>query len=312
MGDLTLIHKRAPITLDTGGTVVHIGGILSQNIRTGSTLEAIPTSAEVYARFVSLIRQAPGFDFSTLQIGTALTKVGVTGASIQDDLNAVATAYAAKLAQASTLTAGATHRTYNFPYGMVLPRRLTCDKDGNATLDYSVVAYSNAGVDPFVLSETVALPAATDTERFTLGDTWTVGAISITQPNSIEIDFGISEKVLANAKQIWPSFVFKETILPVITFRSSNIQTYKSDAIPTSGIACTHANTKFFLAKRASAGKLVADGTAEHVKFTAAGMAVVQGAMNASDTGEGEVDVEIRCTYDGSNDPITFAVAAIA
>lgn len=312
MGDLSLLHKRAPVTLDTGATVVHLGGILSQTIRTGGTLEGIPTSESAYARFASLVRQTPGADFQTLAIGTALTKVGVLGASIVDDLGGVTTLYAAKLAQAGMLTAGAYHRSYTFGYGMVLPRRLSCAKDGNATLDYSIVAFSNAEADPFVLSETATLPTASDTERFTLGDTWTVGGISLTQPTYFEIDFGISEKVLTNAKQIWPSFVFQETILPVIRLRGSNIQWYKSDAIPTSGIAATHANTKFFLAKRASAGKLVADGTAEHVKFTAAGMAIIDNAFDANDTGEGEVSVELRCTYDGSNAPVIFSLAAIA
>ena len=297
---VTKVHGLAPVTLNA----THLCGITSFRLPIGSQLRGTPTSAIPYPRFISLVRSNPGMEFSTLNVAAALTLVGPMGASIAGDLGDVAKGYATKFEQAASITAGGTHRSFLFAFGMVLPVGLSCAENGDAEISYVVVGYSNAGADPVIITESVSLPASTDTERFTLGDTWTIGAVAIGQPRSLNIDFGITPKSLADAKEIYPSFVWKGSVNPVITATGFDIELLKAANIPLAGKAGTHANTKFFLAKRAQAGRLVSDVTAEHIKFTADGMCVIEDGFSVAGQDEGEVSLRMECRYDGSNAPI--------
>ena len=59
-----------------------------------------------------------------------------------------------------------------------------------------------------------------------------------------------------------------------------------------------------------SGGTLVADATAEHIKITTAGMAVLRQPMDASGNRAAEGEIELRAHYDGTNLPLAITTAS--
>ena len=74
--------------------------------------------------------------------------------------------------------------------------------------------------------------------------------------------------------------------------------------VPLAGLAFAHANTTLYLRKRLSKSTFVANNVAEHVKFTACGMAVIEDAARIGSSDDAEISLSLPLTHDGSNDPL--------
>lgn len=306
---MSVTNKHSLFGVEFNATL--LGAIVAQRIYLGSEVRAEPVSGEVYARNIAIVQRRPGATFSTLAIAAGLTQLPVAGLSVAS-LGTGLKFYAQKHLEGGTRTAGATHRKYTGVKGIVVPRKLTCEFKGDARLDAEYLATYDGTNDPIVEADTTSLPAGiTDAERFTIGK-WTVGGIVLDHITGIEIDLGIMVELDAADNDIFPRFASIQTYKPKITLKGLDVEWLKAAKIPRAGIACTPANTIGYLQKRTQdSASLVALATVEHVKFTAAGIAVIEDAFNADGQKSSEQNLCIYTKYDGTaNSPLAVTTAS--
>ena len=288
-----------------------IGGITGQTIGLKTELRKDSADGLPYATHLSIASQEPSAGFDTRSIAAALAACGALGQNIAS-LTAKLTLYAQKAAQGGVRTSGAAHRSYAINAGLLLPTKLSI-QHGNqdAQLSYAVHPAWNGTNNPIVLAEAVALPAwAGETERFTLGPV-TVGGILYDQLHSVDIEFGAQVKSESSDAEYWARYVWIESFAPRIVLRGKKILWFKdTGGVPMLGAVHTHANTSIFLRKRAAGGTFVADATAQHIKFTAAGIATIDDPATFKGIGPGETTMALDTYYDGSNHPLVIATAS--
>jgi len=302
---VTRLHSHYGIVVDSA----KIGAITKQNIAIENEVNGEPTSGEIYRRWLSLYKQRVAPGFSTLAIAAALDAVGVVGASI-DDMAAGLTFYAQKHAQGSSRSAGAVHRKFTMTGGILVPRTLTVEHGGDATLDYEAVVTFDGVNDPVVWTDAVTLPTGfTDGERFTLGPT-TLGGELLEEKTRMVLDFGITAEGEGADSDIWATLASIRTVLPSMTLDGLDIEWLKSTCIPLTGKQATHANSTVYLRKRKLADQFEDDATAEHIALTVDGMIVPDEAFSASDTTPGTVSLTVPLRYDGTNAPMTIDTSA--
>jgi hypothetical protein len=307
---MTVARMHNLYAVKIGSTV--IGAISKRGIRTGAEVRQQATSGEVFARFQALYAINAMADFETEQLAVALGACALTGTALTSAAPFVA--YAQKNAEGGTRTSGSAHRKYTINEGIVIPRRLTCEHQGDAKLHYEVLATYDGTNEPVVVSESQSLPSVTDAERFTIGaitlaDADGVTTYTLPQVKRIEIDFGIAAETVGADSDIYPTSCRIVEIQPSIRLTGIDSEWWKSNVIPLTGRNIQNSGTKIYLRKRAAGGSFTSDATAEHIKFAAAGMAVVEG-FDSSGNALDEVSVYFPLKFDGSNNPITINPAS--
>ena len=289
-----------------------IGGIGSVAISDNAEIRAEQTSGEVSPRFATKVGAKPVATFSSFNIAAMLGQVGAGGLDIET-LSAGLNLYARKYIEASVPAATAVHRKFTATNGIILPRRLSVDHQGDASLDIEALFTSTDGAtNPLAIDDTtISVPGVTDAERFTLGPL-TLAGQALGDMQSLEIDFGLGAETEGGDSDLWPTFSSIQTWVPTITIVTANVPSIASAVIPPEGIDYTHANTIFYLKKRTNdEDGFELDATAEHVKFTAGGLARVENLFSGSSGNESaQIGIVMHCTFDGTNDPLTVDTAS--
>lgn len=292
-----------------GATV--IGGITQQNVNLGTQVRGEASSGEVYARFQSVVAQKPAATFTTLNVAAALAVSGLTAKAISALSPATLLLWAQKIAEGGSRAGVTSHRSYTINDGILFPTTLTVGHQGDAVLPYGVAVTWDGTNNPVVLSESQTLTAGiTDAERFTLGPV-TIESIALSEVRELQIDFGLQVVTEGGDSDIWDTMAYIKAVQPAITLRGIDIEWFKdSGGVPLAGLPITHANTSIYLKKRAAGGTFVADATAEHVKFTANGLAHVANAFDANGDALAECDLVIPLKYDGTLVPLVVNTAS--
>lgn len=288
-----------------------IGAIMRRSIKTGSEVRQECTTGEVFARFQALYAQKPMAEFQTRQLAVALGACALTGTA----LTSVAPflVYAQKNTEGGTRASGGNHRKWTINEGIVIPRRLTVEHQGDAVIDYDVLATYDGSNEPVVISESQTLPSVTDAERFTIGGLTLTdtdgGTYTLTQMKRLEIDFGVQAETVGADSDIWDTSSRIVEIQPSIKISGIDSQWWHANVVPLTGRNIRHSGTKIYLRKRAEGGTFVPDGTAEHLKFTAAGMAVTEG-FDGQGNQLDENTIYFPLKFDGTNNPIVINTAS--
>lgn len=300
-----------PVTQIFGGFGVEsqstlIGGISQYDLGSGTNVANEVTSGQVYPEFLSITAQKPVTSFTTLQIARALGVCGLTGLAIT---GTGLKYYLQKHEEGATRDSTSVHRKLTINKGIIVPRTLTCDHQGDAELSYDVVVTYDGSNDPVVINDSVAVPSGlADDERFTLGPA-TIGAISMPQIRQLQIDFGVNAVSEGADSDIWDRYVSIRDIKPMLTLRGIDPTWFAAASIPLIGKAATHANTSIYLRKREEGATLLADATAQHVKFTADGMATIETIARVGGGEPSETVLTMPLDYDGTNDPLVIDTA---
>lgn len=300
------IHTLGPVQLftDAMGAAVLIGGITQQALPTGTEVRSEPSSGDPYPSHQAIVAQKPTASFTSYHLATILDTLGVAGLPIFSATNYGLRMYAQKYTEGSTPASGSVHRMYTIRQGLIVPTRLSCSHQGDATLEVAVISTYDGTNDPLVITDTVAMPSGlTDAERFTLGNV-TFGGISLPQVTGVDITFGLGTRSTGSNSDIWDTHCSIRTVRPSITLRGIDIEWFKSSVITLAGKAGTHLNSSVYFRKRAVGGSFVADATSEHIKFTACGLAYIDQAFSASTNEDAEPSVTIPLRYDGTNYPL--------
>ncbi len=278
------------------------------SLSAGAEVRSEATSAEIYPRHVALVGQRPGLSASTLNIADILGLIPLAGLDV-DAMSAGIDAYAQQWADGAGVGGAGTHRKYSIVDGLAHLGQLSCDHRGDASIDFAVLPSWDGANDPLQWTDAASLPGSLPAEeRHTIGG-FTAGGVTFTGITNLSIDFGVQAQSIGTDSDQWDTHAGITGGSPIITASGIDIEWLKSTAIPLRGLEVTHANTAIYLRKR-SATSFVADGTAQHIKFTACGLAVIEDVFTADGKESGQCSLRIHCTYDGSNAPITIDAAA--
>lgn len=294
------IHSRYAVQTDVADPSVPVllGGITRQRIGTASDVRGEATSGEIYRRLQALYAQKPLVEFSSYAIADCLDEIGLTGAVVE---NGGMNYYAQKWTEGSTPAGAGSHREFNVLEGVVVPRRLACNHQGDYVIDYEHLITYDGTNDPIVVTDSSNLPAGiVDNERFTLYSA-TIESVALAQAQNLEIDFGVDARTEGGDSDIWDTFARVRKIEPRLRLTGTDIEWFKAANIPLIGKSATHANTTILLRKRAEGGTFVADETEEHISITCAGLCYVDVAFDDDGDEPATVSLEFPLRYDGTN-----------
>jgi len=298
-----IVTRHGLYAAQIGATVLN--GITAVDVKLGTQVRSEASSGEVYARHQAIVGQKSTGGFASRAIASALGLVGLAGASLAD-LSGGLKLFAQKRADGGTRTGGSAHRKFTFVKGLVYPTNLTLDHQGDAVVSYDVLPVYDGANDPVAVTDSVALPAITaDSERFGLGP-FSMEGVATGQLSHLAINFGIAAKGEGADGEIWDTFSSIEQIAPSITLRGTDITWWAAGNVPTAGKSLSHALTNFYLRKRAVGGTFIANNVANHIKFTACGLAVIDDGFTAG----GELSISIPLRYDGTNAPLLVNLAS--
>jgi hypothetical protein len=301
------------IDVDSFAAAVIVPDCMSQGIENSPQLDAAIAAGEVQPRHIALVGQSATANFNTYALPTAIDATGLKALCIATVTEPGVKFYLQKHDACGTVSSGSVHRSLLISAGVVVPRRIRCDHQGHATIDYDIVIIKETSNNAIVISDTADMPTigATAGNRWTLGKC-TVGGVTLSDYTSMEIDLGNQVTTRGTQSNVWDTYVEVRTHSPTITIRGIDPNWFKATGgVPIDGLACTHANTILYLRHRTTDGTgFVADATATHIKFTSAGIATVQQAMQGEATRFTETAVQITCRDDGTNDPIVVVTAS--
>lgn len=295
-----------------GSTV--ISGLTQLDAQLNPKVEAESSSGTPYPQFAVITGQDPRIMFATKQVGALLGITGLAGALI-DGTNSLI-AYFAQLNGAGVAAAGTVHRSYTAVRGVLVPRRLSVAAQGNLQADAEALLYSSDGAaHPIAISDAVALPTNVLNNilhtigPITLGVTGTVINPSCIQ--NVTIDFGNGADTVGCGGDLYKTHAIVPRAAPVITITGIDAAAFAATGgVPPVGLPLAHAATKIFFRKRNPNGVgFIADATAEHIKLTCFGVAVVK-SHTGQGTDKAEVTIEITTAHDGTLAPLTINAAS--
>lgn len=286
-----------------------VGGITEYNLGTGTQVANDTMSGAVYPQHLSINAQKPVASFSTVQIARALDNCALTGTSIAG-LGAGFKFYLYQHSEGSTRAGASSHRKLTINEGIIVPTSLTCDHQGDATLSYDIVLTYNGTNDIIVLADSQSVPTVQgDTERFSLGKV-TLESVLLESIRNLTINFGIDAVSEGADSEIWDRYASIRSIKPSLSLTGIDPEWLAAANIPLIGKAATHTNTAIYLRKRAQGSTFETDGTAEHIKFTAAGLAHIETPAQVTGDTPAETTLTMPLRYDGTNAPLIIDTAS--
>lgn len=293
-----------------GATV--LSGLTNLNTQLNPQVQNDTGIGSPFPQFVAITEQKPQMLFSSTMLASVFATTGSTGAKI-DGTNSLV-GVLAQLGDDGLPLSGSVHRTYTAVRGLLLPRRLNCTHRRPAQIDLEALLFSSDGAaHPIVIADNVALPTLEVANiqhtlgAIQLGVSGTVFDFECAQ--SLSIDFGNGAQTRGCGSDIYDKHVEQPGIKSVITLTGLSAAMFGPSGVPPVGLKLTHAGTIIYLRKRNAGIGFVADGTAEHIKLTAEGVAVVT-QHTGQGTAAAEVTVQITCGWDGTNAPITIDTAS--
>lgn len=276
-----------------------IVGIQSQNIVTGVQTRGEPSDGQVHSRRQSIVGVAPRGTFSTIDIADALAVTGGLGCSVAG-LSGFLNLYLQPAIDGGTRSA--TGPKYTYRKGILVPRRLTVQQDGDATLDLEVIASWDGQNDPIVVTTSVTLPNFAQVDALTLGPAQIAG-ITLNGLKQLVVDFGISVRTESYNGSIYPRECSIITQMPTISLRGIDPTWFGATVVPLLGLVAPRNNTLLFLRRRYTGGTFYPDASAVHVCLQASAMAVIEGGPNASGEDSAETSITLACYAVGDPTP---------
>jgi hypothetical protein len=197
------------------------------------------------------------------------------------------TMYMTEAANLGTIGGSSTHFKTVITQGLALLKNLSCSQGAVAHGSVEIVPCYDGTNAPFGYTTGVSLPATPLVqEQFTLGPA-EINGTTITGVKNMEIDFGFNIQKVSSDGDVYPTYVFVDSMKPRITLTltdASNLNTFTLNGTA-QGATASH----FYLQKMSLGGVRVAAGTSAHIKVTvnaSQGMYWVSDASLQQTTGE--------------------------
>lgn len=270
----SLLDTLACVSLfpDDLASAAVIGGITSQNLRSGTEVRRETSSGAYYPQFQAVYSRKPSADWSTLQIARALDACSLTGLRVSAGTDPGVKFFGQKKAEGGTRASGANHLQFLQRDGIMFPDQITCRHQGDAEIGYKHLVTFDGTNDVWTQSEGVSLPTQTaDDQRFTLGPsqiaTSSGDILVLDQVKDFTVGFGIAAETEGSDGDVHDTMAYINEIMPMISITMTNSRLLDSSGIPLSGKILDSSHSIFHLRKRSNNGTFVADGTAEHISI---------------------------------------------
>jgi hypothetical protein len=307
MAAIADLKHLAPIVIDDGVSPVSIGAIQSVTIRTETEILKEVSGGQIYPSRPRIAAANVGATFTTWSLVDAIDNFNVFRYCIPSGTNV---RFYLATRDCGGNKAGSTHTRFSFANGIIVPRTLRCDHRGHAQISYELIGISTNGITAPVSHDDDDQAMVTDfgdnDSRFSLAAA-AIGANLVTNKQSVEIDFGVEVSRGSGDSDVYDTFAGIRSASPRTTFGLLDPSQFATFDL--SGVVGTHANSYIYLRKRN-----VADGTAEHIGITTAGLAHTETIAEGSVTDNFLTNrIILDSYYDGTNAPFvvdtTFALS---
>lgn len=297
-----------------GASAVILPDLLHFELPMNSKMNAELVASSPSPLHVALNEVKPVLSGSTFAIATFLDTVGVSGLCITASTNTGATAFWQRFKACGTADSSG-HRSQQIKGGLLIPKEITCDNRGDARLSFDLIVIKTSGAAAVILDDSATLPTvAVASARWTLGPI-KINNVALADYTGITINFGNTVEAMGTASDVYDSRVSVATHAPTITIRGIDPTWFGSAGVPIGGAAVPVSTDYVMLRKRSQDGSsFVADGTAEHILFTPAGLAGigVGGRADAQRVSETELMITLAKDSSGNNPLVVDTTAAIA
>lgn len=285
-------------------TAGFIKGIVSENYDPKLAKIIQAADSEVYNRHAGMIEADPMIGFESVDVGAAITALGLFGADVPSGQSAIFTfnkldtGAVRDTAGARTLTAGA---------GRFYPTGITANQGGRASMNIDFEGINAAGTThPFTFgtgAPSITLGFGT---LFTVGRV-KVGSTFLNDIQSIRIDTGLGRQFNRGDGRPYRNFAGLNAIAPTITFATTDATA--RDAISDEG---SNAIITVWLRALTNKGVPAADAATTHLKFVVNSGYTHPTPASAQQGGIAGFEFMTECIFDGTNAPIVSSTGAIA
>lgn len=300
MADYTYKPYALTAYTDAMGAAVHIPDITTNSLNLNPEFKGDLVANSATPNHVQIVARKLMSNVQSFSIATLLDTLGITGLAINASSNSGIVAYWQKFNK-NGFAESSNHRSYTFKKGVIVPKSISCQHREDAKLTFDVVPIYDGTNAAVVLADNATLPTITiAAARWTLGPI-TIGNEVLTEYTGIEIDFGNTVESGSSESDLDETHIAVRTHEPKITITGIDPAWMAASAFTIDGKAVAQATDAFYLRKRAVNGiGFVADGTAEHIKFTPNGVASIGQAVQAEAQRIGNTTIEVRLGIDNS------------
>lgn len=319
------LHTLSAVVFDCdlqADTAVIVTGIRSSRLSPSINYQREITTGNAWAHFGSIYGASPMGNFSTLDVSRCGAAIGLQGAKLltTDPLTGC-TFFGRKKAAGGVRVAQGTeeHVAFTAIDGIAFLRSITAGHQTDAVMEVETVAVSADGTtDPLIEDSTSAdAVPPDDTHRFTLGPLTLAnaqGSITLTQKTQVELDFRPTVEAFGSDSDLYPSLANITTFEPILRITTLDVTQFTTNMTMAGRIVTGSSGSNFYLRKRSKTtdSGFVANGTAEHIKFTLTdGLAYHATVFEASSTaGNAQAVIEIPLIGTGSAFPLTVSWAS--
>lgn len=245
----------------------YIGGIVDQGLSRDLQTMLEGGEESIYRSFGALVGSRAGARATSKDIKAVLDALGVAYMTVDSDEThpGVVMYFQRYAAGASRATAAAFSAT--FANGLVVPRTLEFPHQAAATAGLEVFPYKSGSTGAVVYNEADTIPTAYPelTTSFTKGPLKLNGT-EVDGLDRVTIEPGVEVITEGRDSDLEPTFAAVSRIMPVLTANGAHIDI--TSTLTEDGAYYAASQVVFYARKRSEGGTFVADGTAEHIKFT--------------------------------------------
>lgn len=285
---------------------VHVDGIISQGISPNLRTSLLRGDSAVYNTFGSLVAGAPGANFATNDVKALLDACGVTGMLIDTDgSHPGVVLYWQKYAEGGTrdILASGTHMSSTFGNGILVPVSVNLPHQGAASVSASLLGRSTDGsTSPVAWSETASLDAGIYPSQAVQ---WGLGPVDLNGTDvegvlNASIGFGLQPYAESGDDDVYPTTTGLVVIQPAVRLTTRHVDI--TSVLTEHGLGYSASQVILYAKKRTEGGTFVADGTAEHIKFTMGKCRVEPGPVSGDPATR---EVVITPWYTAGGSPVT-------
>lgn len=289
-------------------SAVILADLLSLNDELQHETRAEVTAPNTVPTHVSHVARKPMVSGAMFALEQFVDNVGVFGLPIKSVTNPGVVSYYQQFDDQGGAVSGSFHRSLTYGNGLLIPKSLRVDHQGDARLEFELHVIGDGTNAPVAISDTAALPSITEAPaRWTLGPV-TLGGASFSRYKSLELDFGLDVQVNGSQSALDPTYLEVRTASPKITLTGVDPAWFASGKVTAGGLVVANATDTIYLRKRSQdASHFVANGSAGHIKIVPAGLAGVGKSAGAEMQRVSETTIVITCAKDSSgNAPIVI------
>ena len=253
----------------------------------------------------------PMINFTTTDLATALTNIDPdTGMAIDSGGSAfdLLTMLFTKKQNLGTRGGDSAHFSVTVNLALVVLRSVTLEQGGVAKAQIEIHVIYDGTNDPFVYAQTVTLPHVPSIdEAFTLGP-FNINGSLVDAFDRVTINYGNRVNAVFAGGALYPEHVNIDEHGPTIELYTKDVGVL--DDYGLLGTAISASDVVFYAKKYANESNYVANGTAEHIKFTLDKGIVVPASASGMNNVDAEAQLVITPIYDGTNDPIVMDTAS--